>query len=77
LLKHPDFSKEFILETGATLKQQDEIIGLFSKKFSKTELNYSIVEKEALGIIKALEHFKPIIFNSNILIRTDHKKPYI
>jgi putative transposase len=80
LLHYPDLNKQFLLETdaianamGAVLKQDDKIIGFYSKKFNETELNYSIVEKEILAILRALNHFKTIIFSSRITIKTDNK----
>lgn len=35
-------------------------------------MNYTTVEKETLAIIKAIKHFKTIIFNSHITIKTDN-----
>ncbi|KAG0420546.1 Retrovirus-related Pol polyprotein from transposon [Dictyocoela roeselum] len=79
-LHHPDFNKTFTLKTdafekgiGAILTQDNKIGGLFSKKYNPQEENYLIVEKEALAIIKAIEHFKPIIYNAPIIIMTDNK----
>jgi hypothetical protein len=52
LLNYPEFNKPFILEKdasdigiGAVLRQEHKIIGFYSYKLSKSELNYSIVEK--------------------------------
>lgn len=78
-LKYPQWNKPFILETdacdeacGAVLKQEAQMIGIYSKKFNGSEINYTITEKEALAIVKALEHFRQIIFNSKIIIKTDN-----
>ncbi|KAG0431927.1 Transposon Tf2-11 polyprotein, partial [Dictyocoela muelleri] len=79
LLYYPDINLPFQLKTdasdtciGATLKQKEKIIGFYSYKLNKSEKNYTIVEKETLDIIKSLLHFKNIIFNSPIEVRTDN-----
>ncbi|KAG0418029.1 Transposon Tf2-11 polyprotein, partial [Dictyocoela roeselum] len=51
----------------------NKIVGIFSKKFSISEQNYTTYEKEAFSILLALQHFKPIIYNSKIVIFTDNK----
>lgn len=80
LLNYPQFNKPFLLEVdacnegiGSILYQEGKIIGFFSYKFRKSEINYSTVEKETFAIIKSMQHFKNIIFNSNITIRSDNK----
>ncbi|KAG0435647.1 Retrovirus-related Pol polyprotein from transposon [Dictyocoela muelleri] len=35
-------------------------------------MNYTVTEKETLSIILALQHFRTIILNTNIIIFTDH-----
>lgn len=51
------------LGAGALLLQAgeneiDHPVSFFSKKFNFYQLNYSIVEKEALALIRALQHFE-------------------
>lgn len=79
LLKYPDLNKNFVIETdasdiamGAVLFQENKIVGLYSSKYGKSEKNYTSMEKETLAIIKAVNHFKPIIFNAKIIIKTDN-----
>eukprot|EP00924_Labyrinthula_sp_SR-Ha-C_P000176 snap_masked-scaffold_39-processed-gene-2.18-mRNA-1 protein AED:1.00 eAED:1.00 QI:0/-1/0/0/-1/1/1/0/99 len=36
-------------------------------------MDLSIVEKEALGIVHGLQHFRPIIFGFKIIVLTDQK----
>ncbi|KAG0435019.1 Transposon Tf2-6 polyprotein [Dictyocoela muelleri] len=78
-LKFPDPSKTFILETyasstalGSVLKQDRQPAGFFSHKLSTSEKNYSNMEREMLAVVKTLEYFKPIIFNSHYIIRSDN-----
>lgn len=79
LLKYPDYDRPFKLEVdanenacGGVLYQDDSTIGIYSAKYNETELNYTIIEKETLAILKCVEHFKPIIFNNHITIFTDN-----
>ncbi|KAG0416667.1 Retrovirus-related Pol polyprotein from transposon opus, partial [Dictyocoela roeselum] len=53
ILYFPDVSKPFVLGSdasdrgiGSILKQENNIVDVFSAKFNKTEENYSVVEKE-------------------------------
>ncbi|KAG0441142.1 Transposon Tf2-8 polyprotein [Dictyocoela muelleri] len=79
-LRYPDPSKEFILETdasdraiGAALKQDGEPISFYSYKFSKTELKYTSMEKEMLGILKSLENFRSILIPGKVIIYSDNQ----
>ncbi|KAF9761135.1 Transposon Tf2-9 polyprotein [Nosema granulosis] len=80
ILHHPDITKEFVLATdasdlgaGADLYQNEKIVGIYSYKFHKAELNYTVTEKELLAITKALKHFRPMILGAKITIKTNHK----
>ena len=63
---------------GAVLHQFDgeqssRPVGFYSQKFNKHEVNYSIVEKEALAIISALKHFVTILSpRMPLQVYTDH-----
>ncbi|KAG0440563.1 Transposon Tf2-9 polyprotein [Dictyocoela muelleri] len=79
-LHHPNLNKEFQLKCdasdqgiGSILLQEGKIIGYYSKKYNIQERNYTTVEKEILAILKSLEHFKHLIFNTKINIETDNK----
>lgn len=79
ILRFPDFSKPFVLETdasnlaiGAILKQEKQMIDCFSQKLNNTQINYSVMEKELLAILKGLEHFRNIVLGSKIIIFTDN-----
>lgn len=81
----PDFDKEFILITdasdigiGAILLQKDQngkecMIAAFSKNLDKAQKNYSVTDKELLGIVKGIEHFRHYLLGKEFLLRTDHK----
>lgn len=76
----PDITKPFILECdasqkefGSVLRQEHGIVGIFSKRLTKSEENYNIIEKEFLSIVKSLQHFRKIILGCEISVFTDNK----
>ena len=86
VLKSPDYEKPFKLiidssdvGTGSVLVQEasdglDHPVSYFSKKFLKYQRNYSVVEKETLGLVLALEHFDVYLGSTpfKIKVYTDH-----
>ncbi|GBP61034.1 Retrovirus-related Pol polyprotein from transposon 297 [Eumeta japonica] len=84
ILQYPNFSKEFILTTdasihaiGAILSQgeigKDLPIAYASRTLNKAEFNYSTIERELLAIIWSVKHFRPYLFGRKFKIVTDHK----
>lgn len=80
VLHLPELWKPFVLKTdasdeglGATLYQDEKLIGMYSNKLLKAELNYTTTEKKFLAIIKALRLFKSIILLSKINVLSDHE----
>lgn len=86
VLSAPNFSRPFKLEVdasevgaGAVLIQED-VTGIdhpvcyFSRKFTKSQRHYSTIEKEALALLLALQHFEIYLDACNvpILVYTDH-----
>ena len=66
------------VEAGTVLLQVDEQgidhpVSFFSKKFNTYQLNYSVIQKEALALILALQHFRMYLDSGiPILVFTDH-----
>ena len=71
ILAYPEQSKKFYLETdasdfaiGAALHQMDEKtrslrpIGFYSRKFTESEINYDVHDKELCAIVEALQHWR-------------------
>ena len=65
--------------TGAVLVQKGSDglvhpVSHFSKKFLKYQRNYSVVEKETLGLVLALDHFDVYLYSTpfKIKVYTDH-----
>ena len=64
---------------GAVLLQADvsgveRPVSFFSKKLNDYQLNYSVIEKEALALIWALQHFEVYVGSGvvPIVVYTDH-----
>ena len=78
-LAFPDFTKPFHLYTdasniqlGATLVQDGKPLGFYSRKQSDTQVNYTVGEKELLGIVECLKAFAGVIRGQDLTIHTDH-----
>jgi len=83
ILAYPDHSLPFILDTdasqvgtGAVLSQrqngQERVIAYYSKMYSKEEANYCVTRQEFLAIVKAVKHFRPLLYGREFVARTDH-----
>jgi len=58
---------------GAVLLQEDDEgvehpVCYFSKKFNKSQRNYSTIEKECLALVLALQHFEVYVTSSSLPI---------
>ena len=83
-LVHPDFDLPFMLYSdasksavGATLTQivngKKRIIGYYSRRMTPTEVEKDIPEREMLGLIGGLNHFRAIVYGCKITCRVDQK----
>uniref|UniRef100_A0A674PAM1 Gypsy retrotransposon integrase-like protein 1 n=1 Tax=Takifugu rubripes TaxID=31033 RepID=A0A674PAM1_TAKRU len=63
---------------GAVLMQKDEQtierpVCFFSRKFNKHQINYSVIEKEAIALIWALKHFEVYVGGgAPVVVYSDH-----
>lgn len=84
ILKYPDFNKQFCITTdaskiacGAVLSQEYDglqfPVAFASKTFTKGESNKSVIEQELTAIHWAVQFFKPYIYGTKFLIKSDHK----
>ena len=81
ILAFPNFELPFIIDTdasdtalGAVLSQVIDGIEYpiaFEVK-TKTEVNYATTKREALGVVQAVQWFRPYIYGSKCIIRTGH-----
>ncbi|KAL0153620.1 hypothetical protein M9458_051100, partial [Cirrhinus mrigala] len=86
VLSAPNFSLPFKLQVdasmsgaGAVLLQEDVTgvehpVSYFSKKFTRCQMKYSTIEKEALALLLALQHFEVYLGCSSnpVVVYTDH-----
>ena len=62
---------------GAVLSQVDttgkeSVVAFWSRRFSPSEQNYSVTEREALAAVNAVEKWKLFVWGRNFTLRTDH-----
>lgn len=83
ILAFPRFDLPFILETdasaigvGALLSQEvnnvERPICFASQKLSKSEQNYSVIQREILAARWALQQFRPYLLGRHFILKTDH-----
>ncbi len=80
VLAYPDFSKPFEIYTdasstqlGAVITPENRPIAFFSRKFSKMQQKYSVLEIELLAIVETLKEFKGMLWGQDIKVYTAHK----
>ena len=76
----PDFTKPFDFHTDSSdyqleifLSQDGKLIAFFSRKLNFAQLNYTVNDKELLGITKSLKHFHHILLGNEIKVYTNHE----
>lgn len=84
ILCYPDFEKQFCITTdasniscGAILSQEyDKVqlpIAYASRTFTKGERNKSVIERELAAIHWAIQYFRPYVYGTKFLVKTDHR----
>jgi hypothetical protein len=58
---------------GAVITQDNRPIAFFSRKLSKMQQKYSVMEIELLAIVKTLKEFKGMLWGQDIKVYTGHK----
>lgn len=84
ILKHPDFTKPFILQTdasyegiGAVLSQNDSMnrdhpVAFASRTLKAAEKNYAVTELETLAVVEFVKYFRPYLYQHSFVVETDH-----
>ena len=59
-------------QLGATLVQNGKPLGFYTRKLNAVQLNYSVGEKELLGIEEVMKAFEGMVRGFEVIIHTDH-----
>uniref|UniRef100_A0A0G4HED5 Reverse transcriptase n=1 Tax=Chromera velia CCMP2878 TaxID=1169474 RepID=A0A0G4HED5_9ALVE len=86
VLRHPDFDRDFLVKPdassdaiGAVLAQKDEEgghehpIAFASRTMTDLEKKWSIMEREALALVYAVDVFKAYLYGRRFTVITDHR----
>ena len=73
LLSYPYWTIPFTVQTdaydkylGTVIIDNNKPIGLFSRRLSNSQHNYTMTEKELLAIVECLKQFRRILFGYEI-----------
>ena len=84
VLAYPDFEKNYVLETNASIKGLGAILSQYqedgqihsitfvSRALSAAEKNYCITNLETLAVVWAVSHFHVYLYGHDVEVRTDH-----
>ena len=79
LLAFPNFTKPFHLysdaidcQLGAIVLQNCKPLGFYTRKLNAAQKNYTMGERELLGIVEGLKAFKGILTCQEIVVHTNH-----
>ena len=79
VLQMPDFDRTFTVDSdasgagfGAVLHQGAGPLAFFSRPFAARHLKLAAYERELIGVVQAVRHWRPYLWGRHFLVRTDH-----
>jgi hypothetical protein len=79
VLQLPDFAQPFTVDCdasgsgfGAVLHQGDGAITFFSRPFAARHLKLVAYERELIGLVQAVRHWRPYLWGRSFIVKTDH-----
>jgi hypothetical protein len=80
VLQLPDFDRDFIVEcnasgsgVGVVLHQGAGSVAFFSRPISVLHAKLAAYERELIGLVQAVRHWRPYLWGRRFLIHTDHR----
>jgi hypothetical protein len=79
VLQMPDFSRQFIVDCDASgtgfnvvLHQWQGPLAFFNCPFAARHSKLAAYERELIGLVQAVRHWRPYLWGRRFLVRTDH-----
>lgn len=80
VLQLPDFTQAFVVECdasgsgfGAVLHQGSGPIAFFSRPVAARHIKLAAYERELIGLVQAVRHWRPYLWGREFVVRTDHQ----
>jgi len=79
VLQISDFKRQIVVDCdasgtgfGAILHQGEGPLAFFSRPFAARHIKLAAYERELIGLVQAVQHWRPYLWGSRFLVRTDH-----